>query len=46
MKNFLNIAGKNFNMLQNVKLNEGINDEESYSLQSPKELIESKLGIC
>ncbi len=28
------------------KRHEGVNDGETYSLQSPKELMKSKLGIC
>ena len=31
---------------QNKKIHSGVNDANDYSLQSPLELIENKIGIC
>lgn len=49
MQSFFNYARDSFKygwMDQGKKFHQGVNDAENYCLQTPGELIESKIGIC
>ena len=49
IKEFFEYCQKNFNygwVDQDGERHEGVNDGKTYFLQSPEELMESKLGIC
>lgn len=49
IEEFFEYCKKEFNygwIDQDGKRHEGVNDGETYLLQSPKELMNSKLGIC